>query len=90
MTPENAVAIGREAIMTLLIVSAPLLVVGFLVGLLVSLVQAVMQLHEVTIAFVPKIAAMAIALILVASWMLHKLSMYTTFILTHFPELVNR
>ncbi len=88
MTPEYAINIGREALIMLMLISAPILVVGFAVGIVISLIQAVMQLHEITIAFVPKMFAMAIVLIFASGWMLNKLVQYTSGILSSLPEMV--
>jgi len=62
--------------MTLIIVG-PILVIGMIVGLVISLVQAVTQIQEQTLSFVPKLVAMAAALALVAPWMLQRLVEYT-------------
>ena len=65
MTPEFVIDLGREAVVTALMVAAPLLLSGLLVGLLVSILQATTQIQEVTLSFVPKIlAVMLSALIL--------------------------
>ena len=57
MTPQFALTIGREALTLLLMISMPLLGVVMAVGLLVSIFQAVTQIHEATLAFVPKLIA---------------------------------
>lgn len=57
MSPMEILDVARDAIMTILLVSAPLMVVGLVVGVLVSLVQALTQLQEQTLVFVPKIMA---------------------------------
>lgn len=90
MTPEFAINVGRDALWTLMLVSAPVLVVGFVVGILISLVQAVMQLHEITIAFVPKMIAIGVALVVFASWMLTKISIFTVSIFTGIPGVLNQ
>ena len=73
MTPDQAVDVVREAMMVALVISAPLLGVGLLVGLVISLVQAVTQIQEQTLSFVPKILAMAFTLVLLIPWMSIKL-----------------
>ena len=61
MNAQMVLTIGQEALLTLLMVAAPLLGVVLLVGLLVSLFQAITQIHEATLSFVPKlVAAMAV------------------------------
>ena len=67
MEAEN-LAIVREALMTALLVSAPILGAGLVVGLLISLMQAVTQVQEQTLAFVPKIVAMVLVSALLLGW----------------------
>ena len=62
-------ALVREALMLTLLISAPILGIGLLVGLVISLLQAVTQVQEQTLAFVPKIVAMVLVAILLISWM---------------------
>jgi flagellar biosynthetic protein FliQ len=74
----------RLALMYTLLLSAPILGAGLIVGLLVSLVQAVTQIQEQTLSFVPKIAAMLIVAIALMAWLVMKMSdfaleMFTTF-----------
>lgn len=67
---------GQEALVTLLMVSAPLLGVVLLVGLLVSLFQAITQIHEATLAFVPKLVAAMAVFAWAGPWMLNILVDY--------------
>jgi len=68
-----AVDLIRRAVMLTLLVAAPLLVTALVVGLVVTLIQAVTQLQEQTLTFLPKVAAMAVVLLLVLPWMLREL-----------------
>ena len=77
MTPEFVVYLAQEAIKTTLFVSMPLLGLGLLIGLLVSIFQAVTQIHEMTLTFVPKIVIVLIALLFFADWMLEQLMRFT-------------
>ncbi len=70
MTPSEVLAIGQEAIFTLLKVGAPMLAVALTVGLIVSLFQALTQMQEMTLSFVPKIAIMAMALFVFLPYMM--------------------
>lgn len=74
---EQAIDLGREAVMMMLVISGPILVLGLLVGLIVSLFQAVTQLHEQTLVFVPKIIAMAAAGVLLMPWMARRMIEYS-------------
>jgi len=69
MTGPEIIDIARDAIYTLIIVSAPLMVVGLVVGVVISLLQALTQIQEMTLVFVPKILAMFVALLLALPFM---------------------
>ena len=69
MTGPQVLDVARDAIVTLVLVAAPLLLVGLLVGVLISLVQALTQIQEMTLAFVPKILAMFFALLIALPFM---------------------
>ena len=70
MTQELVLYVATQAIYTVLKVSAPVLIAGLVVGVAVSLVQAVTQLHEMTLTFIPKILAIAAVLVICLPWML--------------------
>ena len=69
MNGAEVLDIARDAIVTLLLVASPLMLVGLAVGVAVSLVQALTQIQEMTLAFVPKILAMFIALLVALPFM---------------------
>jgi flagellar biosynthetic protein FliQ len=73
MTGPEVLDIAREAIITLVVVSAPVMLVGLAVGVVVSLFQALTQIQEMTIAFVPKILAIFISLLIALPFMAEKL-----------------
>ncbi|MEY4119310.1 MAG: flagellar biosynthesis pathway component FliQ [Planctomycetota bacterium] len=75
---NDVVDILREAFLLMLILSAPVLAVGLVVGLVVSILQAVTQIQEQTLVFVPKILAMVAATVLLLSWMSVKLMEFST------------
>lgn len=77
MTDVTVVIMIRDALMTTLIASAPMLGAGMLVGLLVSIFQTTTSIQEQTLTFVPKIISIFLALILTAAWMIHLLVNYT-------------
>jgi flagellar biosynthetic protein FliQ len=76
MNAQMVLTMGQEALITLLMVSAPLLGVVLLVGLLVSLFQAITQIHEATLAFVPKLVAAMAVFAWAGPWMLNILVDY--------------
>jgi flagellar biosynthetic protein FliQ len=85
MTTGFIINLGREALLTVLLVSAPMLVLGMLVGLIISIFQATTQIHEQTLAFVPKIVAVLIAMVAFGPWMMTKLIDFTTNLLSNLP-----
>ncbi|MDF1720960.1 MAG: flagellar biosynthesis protein FliQ [Minwuia sp.] len=74
MTPVEVVDIGRSAIWVLLKTAAPVMVIALSVGLVVSLFQALTQMQEMTLAFVPKIIAIFLAVIALAPYMIGELT----------------
>ena len=85
MTPEYAIQLGQHALMTVLYVAGPLLVVALVVGLGVSIFQAVTQVHEMTLTFIPKILAVAAFML---PWMIRKMVDFTVGILSSIPTVV--
>ena len=81
MTPEYVLDIGRQAIETILLISAPMLLAGLIVGLLVSIFQAATQINEQTMTFIPKIVAVFLSLLIFAPWMIKIMLSFTTNIL---------
>jgi flagellar biosynthetic protein FliQ len=81
MTPEFVVDIGRKAVQTVLLLSAPMLLPGLIVGLLVSIFQAATQINEQTMTFIPKIVAVLVSLILFAPWLIKVVLAFTNGIL---------
>ncbi|PLX51085.1 MAG: flagellar biosynthetic protein FliQ [Desulfobulbaceae bacterium] len=88
MTPVEAATLGQNAITITLLLSAPLLLVGMAVGLAIALFQATTQIQEMTLTFVPKIAAVMIALLFFSSWMLIKMTDYTRELFESIPLLI--
>ena len=78
MNPQLVIEIGRKAILTAGLLSLPVLAVGLIVGLLVSIIQAVTQIHEMTLTFIPKIIAVAAALYFFLPWILKVIVHYTS------------
>jgi flagellar biosynthetic protein FliQ len=69
MTGPEVLDVARDAIVTLLIVAAPLMLVGLIVGVAISLVQALTQIQETTLVFIPKILAIFVALLIALPFM---------------------
>jgi flagellar biosynthetic protein FliQ len=85
MTPEFVIGLARDAIETMLFVSLPVLLVSLVVGVIISIFQAVTQIQETTITFVPKIIVTFVSLLLFGGWMITKLVDFTKEIMTNFP-----
>ncbi len=88
MTPIEAVTLGQNAVNITLLLSAPLLIVAMVVGFAIALFQATTQIQEMTLTFVPKIAAVMIAMLFFSSWMLIKLTDYTRLLFESIPMLI--
>jgi flagellar biosynthesis protein FliQ len=69
MTGPEVLDVARDAIVTLLIVAAPLMLVGLIVGVAISLLQALTQIQETTLVFIPKILAIFVALLIALPFM---------------------
>lgn len=88
MTPEAVTSLMSEAIKLTLIIGAPMLLVGLVVGLAISVFSAVTQIQEMTLTFVPKIVAVYLALLFTLPWMIEKLTTYTINLFTNIPLMV--
>ena len=87
MSADYAVELGRNALLMVMLVSAPMLGLGLLVGLLVSVFQATTQIQEQTLAFIPKIIAVFVAILIFGPWMLRLLMDYMQQLLLKLPKL---
>ncbi len=88
MTPETVVTIGRQGLELMLIVSSPLLLVSLVVGIAVSFFQAVTQINEQTLSFLPKLVGVGITAIIAGPWMMTTLVDYIQRTITSIPQLV--
>jgi flagellar biosynthetic protein FliQ len=88
MNAQAVLTMGQEALLMLLLVSAPVLAAALIVGLLVSLFQAVTQINEATLAFVPKLLAVIAVFAIAGPWMLTMLVEYIRRILEAIPASV--
>ena len=87
MDSAMVVDIGRQALWATLVVSAPLLGVALIVGVLIGVVQAATSINEMTLSFIPKVIAMGLAILLFGSWMLGTLVEFTRAIFQRIPAL---
>ena len=86
MSQQLAIDIGREMLMIVILLSAPLLGASLIMGIIVSIFQAVTQIHEMTLTFIPKIAAVTIVLIILMPWMLNIIVDFTVRLLANLPN----
>ena len=77
MTQETVIHLGREALTVALLVSAPVLGLGMIVGIIVSILQATTRIQEQTLTFVPKMITVFVALIIFGPWMLNTIVQFT-------------
>jgi flagellar biosynthetic protein FliQ len=85
MTPEFISSYFMEAIRTAIMLAAPMLTVGLLVGILVSIFQAATQINEMTLVFVPKMLGVAIALLIFFPWMLRVITDFSQSLFMNLP-----
>jgi flagellar biosynthetic protein FliQ len=88
MTPEYIVKLGQDTLLLVLYVAGPILIVALVVGLLVSIFQAVTQIHEMTLTFIPKILAVAAVLSFLLPWTLQQLIDLTVNLFSSIPTAI--
>ena len=77
MTQQFVLHLARETIYTAVLISAPVLILALVIGLAVGIFQAVTSINEMTLTFIPKIAVMLVAFVLLSPWMMQVLLTYT-------------
>lgn len=88
MTPQMVVSIGREALTLTIMIAGPMLLFGLIVGVSVALFQAITQIQEMTLTFIPKILAVAAALLIFLPWMINMATDFTRHMFELIPTLV--
>jgi flagellar biosynthetic protein FliQ len=88
MSGDMAIQLARDALTMVMLVSAPMLGLGLLVGIIVSIFQATTQIQEQTLAFIPKIIAVFVAVLIFGPWMLSIMVDYTREIFVSLPQLI--
>jgi flagellar biosynthetic protein FliQ len=86
MTVEFVTQVIRQGLMTVLLAAAPVLISGLAVGLTVSIFQAVSQVHEMTLTFIPKIVVIFVALMIFGPWIIRVVLNFATGILSNLDE----
>lgn len=88
MSPEMVLDLCRQAVKVTLLVSLPILSIGLVVGILVSLFQAATQIQEMTLTFIPKIVSIFVGLLLLLPWIMSQLMTFTTGIMGNLPQYI--
>ncbi|PKG24926.1 flagellar biosynthesis protein FliQ [Niallia nealsonii] len=88
MSQEMVISVAEKGILTVLIVSGPLLIIALVVGLVISIFQATTQIQEQTLAFVPKIVAVLLGIVFFGSWMLSHMLSYTSDIFSNLTRFI--
>jgi flagellar biosynthetic protein FliQ len=86
MTEDMVMSLGAEAIKVMIYIAGPLLLAAMAIGIVVSVIQAITQINEATLTFIPKIIAIVVVLMVMAPWMLEIMKQYTADILGNFRE----
>jgi flagellar biosynthetic protein FliQ len=84
------VSIGREALTLTIMIAGPMLLFGLIVGVVISIFQAVTQIQEMTLTFVPKILAVAGALLIFMPWMINKLTDFARHMMDLIPAMAGQ
>ena len=89
MSHVLVVDLARNMIMTALLIAAPMLVVALAVGLIVSIIQAVTQIQEQTLSFVPKLVAVSVTFIIALPWIIQIMVKYTSELFRSLPSMIS-
>jgi flagellar biosynthetic protein FliQ len=89
MSPESVMTMGRQAVEITLLVSAPLLAVALIIGLVISIFQAATQINETTLSFIPKLVGIFVALIIAGPWMMSIMLDYMRQLFSSIPTMVS-
>lgn len=86
MTEELIMTLGTDAIRTMMFLAAPMLLAAMVIGIMVSILQAITQINEATLTFIPKMLAVILVLAMLAPWMLKTMKSYTASVFEHVVE----
>ena len=88
MTPETVMEVGRQALLVIIMLSAPVLLTALAIGLAIGMIQAATQIQEMTLSFIPKLLGMFVALLIAGSWMLDMVVNFTLRLYENVPALI--
>ena len=88
MSEELVLRLGQDTLRTIAILSGPMLLAALVIGLVVSVFQAVTQINEATLTFIPKMVVVGLVLVLAAPWMMDVMNQFTINLFENLPEMV--
>ncbi len=88
MTEEMILSLSRETIFTTLLVAGPILAMALITGLFISIIQAITQINEATLTFIPKILAIVLTVLIMSPWMTEVMTNYTRELIISVPDRV--
>ncbi|OOG26199.1 flagellar biosynthetic protein FliQ [Thioalkalivibrio denitrificans] len=88
MTPETVMEVARQALLVIIMLSAPVLLTALAIGLAIGMIQAATQIQEMTLSFIPKLLGMFVALLIAGSWMLDLVVNFTLRLYENVPALI--
>lgn len=88
MTPDFVIGFARQSIELALFIALPMLGVGLVVGVVVSIIQAATQIQEMTLTFIPKVVSIFIALLLAFPWIMDKMITFTQNLFLNIPNYI--
>lgn len=88
MSEDQVMAIAAETLKTMMLIAGPMLIAAMVIGIIVSVLQAVTQINEATLTFIPKMIAIILVLVIMAPWMMEVLQNYSAEIFGNFSEWV--
>ena len=88
MDQQFVIHIGREVFFTAVMIAAPMLIAGLIVGVTISVLQTATSIQEQTLTFIPKIVAVVVSLILFFPWMMNTILAFTTELITKIPNYI--
>jgi flagellar biosynthesis protein FliQ len=88
MTPEMVMEVGRQALLVIVMLAAPVLLTALAIGLAIGMIQAATQIQEMTLSFIPKLLGMFAALLIAGAWMLDLIVDFTLRIYESVPALI--
>lgn len=88
MTPDTVITVGRQTMEVVVALAAPLLISSLIVGLVIAMFQAATQINEMTLTFIPKLATIALVLLVAGPWLLRVLLDFTINLYQSIPNLI--